>query len=174
MGETQDKVDKLLSQFEGLDLNEKFQRLYEELLYERYGLTIFHEGIQEYEESEMNAGRYEHELLVSQIEDTDLTYKELLFICKATGIIDALLANHYSNRSITAIIALMANKHPQVAANAISESPNRGTLDTDYLLATREQDDLFAKLSVFDRDARFNPIKKRLEEWVVKVILKSR
>ena len=68
----------------------------------------------------------------------------------------------------------MANKHPQVAANAISESPNRGTLDTDYLLAAREQDDLFAKLSVFDRDARFNPIKKRLEEWVVKVILTNR
>jgi hypothetical protein len=174
MGETQDKVEKLLSQFEGLDLNQKFQRLYEELLYERYGSTIIHEEIREYEESEMNAGRYEHELLVSQIEDTNLTYKELLFIYKATGMIDALVANHFSNRSIAAIIALMANKHPQVAANAISESPNRGKLDTDYLLAVQEQDELFAKLSVFDRDARFNLMKKHLEEWVVKVISKSR
>lgn len=170
MGETQDKVDKLLSQFEGLDLNQKLYFLYSELLNERHYAALHHEYLEEnIQLDDFDYAVIEQEQREMRIVSTQFTDKELLFLSWATGMWDGMTRNGVTLRLGMIVLALICDKrNPQVYQNIISRTRGSGAIDQDWMLNDRQEAELFAKLQNINYPSRISPLVKYLNEWLMK------
>ncbi len=171
MGKTQDKIDKRLAEFDLLNLEEKLKWVYEETLYERYGTLLDHEWHAEHNtlddfEVEM-AERDLREMRIAALEFTD---KEILFLCKASGMWDGMIKNGVTIRLGMTFLALICDKkNPQVFQNIVSKTHGGGSIDLDWTLSPEQEQELFAKLDGLEVSRRGSVVTNFLERWLLKV-----
>ena len=169
MGETQDKIDQLLRDFESKDLNEKLSFLYAEYLNSRYSLQLDHEVyVENYERDEVYYEQAELAHRDMRIEELEFNDKELLFITRAAGMWDGMARSGISLRLGMTILALICDKKsPQVYQNIISRTTRRGNIDQDWMLNASQELELFAKLEKLNDPSRIDPLVEHLNGWLM-------
>lgn len=169
MGETQDKIDQLLREFESKDLNEKLSFLYAEYLNSRYSLQLDHEWhVENNPMDDFDYEQAEQDHRDMRIEALEFTDKEILFLSWAAGMWDGMARSRISLRLGMTILALICDKRsPQVYQNIISRTKKKGAIDKDWMLNTSQEAELFAKLNKLDDPSRINPLVTYLNEWLM-------
>ncbi len=171
MGKTQEKIEQMVADFQRLDLNEKLEFLYRENLVKRFSAELEHEWHLENETFEfLDDGYYamvEQDYRDMRIENLEFTYEEVLFLFYATGMWDGMLRNHISLRLAMTILALISDKQrPQVFQNLLSKTRQRGSIDTDWMLNSSQEAELFSKLEGLNDPGRINPLVTYLNSWL--------
>jgi hypothetical protein len=169
VGKTQEKIEKLVADFNLLDLDQKLLFLYSESLYNRYSDILDHEFHQENNPlDEYDYEQIEQDFRDMRIENLEFTYEEVLFLFFATGMWDGMVRNHISLRLAMTILALICDKkNPQVFQNAISRTRQRGALDSDWMLNKSQEAEFFAKLEGLEDPSRVSPLVKYLNTWLL-------
>jgi hypothetical protein len=165
---TRDLVEQKIEQFKALDLEEKLLFIYSSSLYERYGGAIEREEIEWSYPEDLGEEEIEYQIERGaniRLMELDLTYKEMLFLVKATGVLDALIKKLGNYKQASLLLSLITDKPSfQNIQNQISQTEHNGGSDSDFALSQNQARSLFEKLQVLD-DYRLSHLLTVLKDW---------
>ena len=162
---TSEFVKKEIKNFQGLSLEEKLTKLFEEYLLERYSHQLENEEIAVTEYTDEDIERFLKDDLEYRISELILTAKEILFITKALGIWDILVRQNGSHRGAALILNLLTKQNAQLLQNVLSRSETRGVNNKDFALNHSEEIEFFAKLDNLPKATLPLIIIQNLRDW---------
>ena len=164
-------VEEKIAKFKSLDLDEKLFFIYGSSLFERYRAAIEREEIDWPSDVEKTDEEIEEEIergLNIRLMELDLTYKEMLFVVKATGILDTLIRNLGNYKQASLVLGLITDKSSvQTIQNQISQTRGSGTSDADFALSPKQAVAFFKKLEALE-DYRLSHLLTELKNWHIK------